>query len=189
MKQKLLILFPILLCTFLLADEKADLEFLTKMVAGPQKEYCLSGDGDECVNLGMSELIGLNPSGKPDFVAGLKWFSRGCDLNNSNGCYSAAQLYANAMPGQTPESGVVKDYEKVFGLYKKSCFEEAGGKKDSKACASLGALYAKGLGVEQNQTKAAALYKISCAESIQKEGCIMAQELGYIPSTIITPQK
>jgi len=69
---------------------------------------------------------------------------------------------------------------KALAFYKAGCFQGDTINRNTKACTSLGRLYSEGLGsVDKNETKALALYKLSCSSGQNSEGCVMAQEFGY----------
>ena len=69
---------------------------------------------------------------------------------------------------------------KALAFYKAGCFQGDTINRNTKACTSLGRLYSEGLGsVDKNETKALALYKLSCSSGQNSDGCVMAQEFGY----------
>lgn len=86
------------------------------------EEACDSNDAQSCTVLGLIYRDGENvimyrnaaKGVKKDYLKAKKYFSKACNLNDGNGCYSIATLYATG-------EGVKKDYSKAKKYYKKSC--------------------------------------------------------------------
>ena len=116
------------------------------------KEYyeksCKGGEGYGCYFLGSLYTRG---AGAPqDIRKGANFYKQACDMGNASGCVVYGGLHAN------PNSKINQNLTTAKTYYEKACSLEP------YKCDRLGAMYAKGLGVERNLDKSKEYYAKAC---------------------------
>ena len=161
---------------------KQDLALAAKLYELP----CAHNSGEACSNKAII-LYSAH-----DFAGAAKYYSRSCDSENPDGCYSLGKLYAEGI-------GVEQDLPHAATLYQKACdegesrgcsdlgmlhlrgkgvaldyaratrlFDQACQANNPRACANLGSAYAQGVGVTRDGTRSEALYRRACEGGLQE---------------------
>jgi TPR repeat protein len=157
---------------------------------------CAKGEADDCLELAARYLRGEGGVSKDEPKAAAM-FQKACDGGSSTGCEFYAKMLRDGR-------GVAKDEAKAMTLLGKACDGGAGGActsvglgamksgdtqtavakfikaceaKDGLGCASLGAMYLHGNGVDKDLEKAKPLLKKACDLKVEV-ACDKLKEIG-----------
>lgn len=116
-------------------------------------------NGDSC------SLLGVLYKEVKKYQSALRYFTRGCDLDNAESCANLSYLYSNGL-------GTNIDMKKAFDYSKKVCLDL----EDGFACGSLGFMFMQNES-KDNKTAAKKCFGICCAKIKAKECCDAYQNL------------
>lgn len=123
--------------------------------ADPSPEYaCNRGDGGACVALGYRS----HTAEPADLAGAISGYERGCDLDNSNGCYNLGVMVRDG-------EGLDADLRGAAYLFDKACTLG-----DPDACYNLAIQMSKGQGVRTDLPRAEELFAIACEKGL-KSAC------------------
>lgn len=127
-------------------------------------DSCENGDAESCVKLGISYSIGNMV--ELDVDKAIKYYKKGCDGDNGNGCLREASIYFAAAL-YNKKLVEFPDDKYIFGLVFKACDLGV-----SKACASIAGSYANDDILPKDLVKAAKYIKAACEGGVG-EGCTL----------------
>ncbi|MCA9675404.1 MAG: sel1 repeat family protein, partial [Myxococcales bacterium] len=109
------------------------------------EDACTRKLGEACTQLGFVYLRGRGVTADP--AKAVEHYERACKLGDNDGCIGAADVYATGVLGKI-------DHGRAAKLLDGACKGGSG-----RACHELAGKYQRALGVAEDATKAAALYK------------------------------
>lgn len=111
---------------------------------------CDAGDSTACSNLGAIYENGVGKV-RQNFVKASRLYAKSCDAGNVMGCNNLADAYYKGR-------GVARwDTQLAANIYADTC-----DRGSIYGCYSLAQMYRKGKGIQQNRSKAKALYAKAC---------------------------
>lgn len=122
------------------------------------KQACLSGQADDCYELGLSYYLGRE-SFAADRARAANAYGRACDLGDTRACNNLGDALAYG-------EGVSRDVKRASELFERACH-----RGEALACANLGYMVEHGEGVGLDVRRARSLYRDAC-QTGEVYGCL-----------------
>jgi hypothetical protein len=149
------------------ASHATEVEFASETRARFEvKQACLSGQADDCYELGLSYYFGRE-SYPLDRARAAHAYERACDLGDARACNNLGDALAYG-------EGMTRDVARAAELFRRACHNG-----EALACANLGYMVEHGEGVDRDVRRARDLYRDACATG-EVYGCLHSAMLAAV---------